>query len=464
MILNCKDETATQGDIDVISASKQEKENAINFLLQTGMIKVLKEERTSKILYRGVKVKDAKSKASMDKETRAVLSLIEEAKNEGIWTKTIERRTDLPQKVVTRCLKQLEKLGLIKPIKSVKAPTRKMYMMFHLTPSVEVTGGVWYHDQEFDSEFVKVMLDQIYGFIAGKSLPRPTAKCSSPIYARREAYRFPTISRIAEWLKKAGISDVKLKTEDIQLLLQVLEFDGRIERLPASAGLLEMSSGEDDDGNDTKVESRSGSKRKRKDASSDDEHDIKKRKKDLTAANKRHRDKGKGRMMDSDEESGADDNGDTASDTNETTRREQNGSVKSRRKKEYAAEQNESEDNHRFSGRYAELDINDAYVYRAIRTEYADTLLDGDEAAMQEGSIFSGSLFGGAWLGADSHLPWADAPCTRCPQIDFCQEGGPVSASGCEYFTEWSDPDRIETKSMIKVDEGDPSLRIEMEE
>ncbi|KAG9021049.1 hypothetical protein FS842_006836 [Serendipita sp. 407] len=83
MILNCKDETATQGDIDGISASKQEKENAINFLLQTGMIKVLKEERTSKILYKGVKVKDAKSKASMDKETQAVLSLIEEAKNEG---------------------------------------------------------------------------------------------------------------------------------------------------------------------------------------------------------------------------------------------------------------------------------------------------------------------------------------------------------------------------------------------
>ncbi|KAG8771075.1 hypothetical protein FRC16_006120, partial [Serendipita sp. 398] len=78
MILNCKDETATQGDIDGISASKQEKENAINFLLQT----VLKEERTSKILYKGVKVKDAKSKASMDKETQAVLSLIEEAKNE----------------------------------------------------------------------------------------------------------------------------------------------------------------------------------------------------------------------------------------------------------------------------------------------------------------------------------------------------------------------------------------------
>jgi len=43
-----------------------------------------------------------------------------------------------------------------------------MYMLFHLTPSVEVTGGVWYTDNEFDSAFVRVLLDHIYNYIAKK--------------------------------------------------------------------------------------------------------------------------------------------------------------------------------------------------------------------------------------------------------------------------------------------------------
>lgn len=43
-----------------------------------------------------------------------------------------------------------------------------MYMLFHLTPSVEVTGGVWYTDNEFDTPFVKILLDHIYGYIANR--------------------------------------------------------------------------------------------------------------------------------------------------------------------------------------------------------------------------------------------------------------------------------------------------------
>jgi DNA-directed RNA polymerase III subunit RPC6 len=32
-----------------------------------------------------------------------------------------------------------------------------------------------------------------------------------------------------------------------------------------------------------------------------------------------------------------------------------------------------------------------------------------------------------------------EAPCGRCPVFDLCEEGGPVSASNCEYFKEWLD-------------------------
>jgi len=38
----------------------------------------------------------------------------------GIWTKTIQRKTELPQTVVNKCIKTLESQAIIKNIKAVK--------------------------------------------------------------------------------------------------------------------------------------------------------------------------------------------------------------------------------------------------------------------------------------------------------------------------------------------------------
>ena len=32
---------------------------------------------------------------------------------------------------------------------------------------------------------------------------------------------------------------------------------------------------------------------------------------------------------------------------------------------------------------------------------------------------------------------YTEAPCGRCPVFDLCEDGGPVSASNCVYFTKW---------------------------
>ena len=32
-----------------------------------------------------------------------------------------------------------------------------MYILFHLEPSTEVTGGPWYTDKELDTEFIKLL-------------------------------------------------------------------------------------------------------------------------------------------------------------------------------------------------------------------------------------------------------------------------------------------------------------------
>ena len=48
-----------------------------------------------------------------------------------------------------------------------------MYMLFHLEPSVEVTGGPWYTDKELDTEFIKMLLKACLKFIRDRVSPIP---------------------------------------------------------------------------------------------------------------------------------------------------------------------------------------------------------------------------------------------------------------------------------------------------
>ena len=40
-----------------------------------------------------------------------------------------------------------------------------MYMLFNLEPDITVTGGAWYSDQDFESEFVEVLNQQCYKYL-----------------------------------------------------------------------------------------------------------------------------------------------------------------------------------------------------------------------------------------------------------------------------------------------------------
>jgi hypothetical protein len=54
-------------------------------------------------------------------------------------------RTNLAQPQVTKIIKVLENRALIKSVKSVNNPSRKLYMLSELEPSREITGEASYH-------------------------------------------------------------------------------------------------------------------------------------------------------------------------------------------------------------------------------------------------------------------------------------------------------------------------------
>ena len=47
----------------------------------------------------------------------------------------------------------------------LQASKKKVYMLANLEPDRSVTGGAWYSDQDFESEFVEVLNQQCFIFL-----------------------------------------------------------------------------------------------------------------------------------------------------------------------------------------------------------------------------------------------------------------------------------------------------------
>lgn len=86
----------------------------------------------------------------------------------GIWSRTITNQTNLPNAVVTKILNKLMSSKQIKQVKAVNHPTRKMYMVSHIEPSVDLTGGPWYTDFELDPTFIGFVRSACLNFVRKK--------------------------------------------------------------------------------------------------------------------------------------------------------------------------------------------------------------------------------------------------------------------------------------------------------
>ncbi|XP_025067910.1 DNA-directed RNA polymerase III subunit RPC6 isoform X2 [Alligator sinensis] len=166
----------------------QQRAMAINRLLSMGQLDLLRSN--AGLLYR---VKDSQNTSKMkgsDNQEKLVYQIIEDAGNKGIWSRDIRYKSNLPLTEINKILKNLESKKLIKAVKSVAASKKKVYMLYNLQPDRSVTGGAWYSDQDFESEFVEVLNQQCFKFLQSK---------------------------------------VELSMEDIETILNTLIYDGKVE-------------------------------------------------------------------------------------------------------------------------------------------------------------------------------------------------------------------------------------------
>lgn len=192
-----------------------------------------------------------------------MFAYVETAGRDGIWTKILRVRTNLHQTVLNRCLKSLENKNFIKPTKTVKFPSRKTYMLAHLQPSEAATGGAFYTDGILDEEFVHQMATWTEKYVIGRSWWHPptsegSKKKDKAKLSKAEAERlraleldrghvtrdrskdmlpmppgyqgYPTLSEITRAINASGLSGVVMREAEMEQLLDVLRWDGKIEK------------------------------------------------------------------------------------------------------------------------------------------------------------------------------------------------------------------------------------------
>ncbi|TFK27072.1 RNA polymerase III subunit Rpc34 [Coprinopsis marcescibilis] len=436
--------------IEALIPESKDRQNAINFLLAVGLLKTLKDAKGN-LVFRAVSKGELIAVKDLSGEENLVLGHIKSSGNEGIWTKHLKAKTNLHQTVIDRCLKTLIQKQLIKRVPSVQHPTRKIYMLSSIEPSIALTGGPWYTDNELDTEFIQHLTDACYKFICDISFPKRREGAEGALYPISNAPEYPSAQQIRNSLRKARLTETDLSVEHVESLLNVLVLDGKIEALPSFGTSLWDSNAINEESED-EHDSRSRKKRKH---GSDDEHERKRSKRkrskkvnsddessDDHPSKKSRRKRGRSADSSSDSESEADvkkkkrkgkkikDESDS-SDNDDDARLKNKKRKKKRSRSSDSDSSSDSESEHRsrrsskksskrspspfdYSG-YDNFDAGGGLVYRALK----------EEAPL---------------------VAWYQAPCALCPSFDFCKESGPVNPRECAYFEEW-----LETKPMTSL-------------
>lgn len=180
----------------------------MNDLIKETRITFSRNNLSGEMYYQLVEETVAAQLQGLDSAAITVYQVIEKAGNMGIWTRDIKNQTKIQPTVVTRILKALESRRLVKPIKSVTAKTKKLYLLYNLEPSKELTGGVWYSDMEFDHEFIS----ELRGVLIQHIRKHPM-----------------TAAKLLEVMQRMEISKVTLEIADITQLLNTLVYDNLAE-------------------------------------------------------------------------------------------------------------------------------------------------------------------------------------------------------------------------------------------
>ncbi|KAL4072206.1 RNA polymerase Rpc34 subunit-domain-containing protein [Scleroderma yunnanense] len=480
--LATNDKILTMKEAQKLLPDTKARTDAINFLLGAGMFKAMASSGGVSA-FRAVAKEEMDVKKDMSPEEAMVLSHIQASGNEGIWTKHLKAKTELHQTVIDRCLKSLVQKQLVKSIKAVRHPTRKIYMLAHLEPSVELTGGPWYTDNELDTEFIKLLSTACLHYIRDRSFPKQSGKRFSQnqlrLYAIGAAPSYPSAQQIQHFLSKSKITETELGVEHVEMLLRVLELDGEIEKIPAfSVSTWDPETGSDASSSDSEseAEDKRSSSRKRKYHSSTKESSKKKRRKTKESESESESDsqeehsKNKKRKKGSRSDGCSDEEGSTFK-SKKRKRKGRNSDFSSAEELDEDAHKRRTQKSMKRENRSSESDTgsedDDEDERRRSKSKLKSSTKRVAKKSMTVKRHRSPSIdlndysSGGAFVYRAIRqervvLGWSQAPCGRCPVFDFCHEKGPTNPRECVHYEEWFSLGTASQKDAL------PAVKVEM--
>jgi DNA-directed RNA polymerase III subunit RPC6 len=164
--------------------------------------------------YRLVEEEVAATTADLAQDDLLVLQAIESSGDRGMWIRTLKAQTHLQTTAINKILKRLESRRLVKSVKSVTHKNRKMYMLYEIEPSKELTGGAWYTEQELDTVLIEAVRKIVYREV--KAGPK-------------------SVRMLTERVARSGVVRVALGAPELRQIVDTLVFDGKLEPVVGTA-------------------------------------------------------------------------------------------------------------------------------------------------------------------------------------------------------------------------------------
>eukprot|EP00931_Biecheleriopsis_adriatica_P120412 TRINITY_DN95537_c0_g1_i1.p1 TRINITY_DN95537_c0_g1~~TRINITY_DN95537_c0_g1_i1.p1 ORF type:complete len:323 (-),score=71.22 TRINITY_DN95537_c0_g1_i1:8-955(-) len=166
-----------------------------------------------KVFFKAVDPATAAKFQGLDDTAKNVYQHIEKAADKGAWSKSLKEDTNMHQSAITKAIKDLINRQLIKEVKSVQNRNRKVYMLFDMEPSREVSGGTWYLDGEFNHKWVDKLRSHCQDFL------------------QQVSGRGVALDEIHRYVTQQPIGGPQVPTEDdVNSILRTLELEEEVSK------------------------------------------------------------------------------------------------------------------------------------------------------------------------------------------------------------------------------------------
>ena len=183
---------------------------SLNSLISLNRITFL--ETSEGIIFKYRSEKEALKFRDLTKEEIAVYEVIMQSGSNGISTIDIKIKLQINNTTfINKILTKLSKKFLIKSLKVLNTRNKKVWLGIDVEPSQEIKGGIWCNDQEFDYNLVTVFCEKCIDYIGNQKL-----------VGRKEILFFAKSINLSK-------NFTEIKDDDIQKILNILVFDGKIE-------------------------------------------------------------------------------------------------------------------------------------------------------------------------------------------------------------------------------------------